>query len=466
MKSLSTILWRNYRQDARWFTLLFFVCLTYYGTILSLAPAVVGPDGEGFIKLGKTLYHHHRFAMGEHEPLCFHRVPVYPWFIAGCLALPGSASDLHKIVFGQVVAVAVASVAIAAITCMMGYRRWAFLAGLLFAVYRGTIFSTALVTRETVAASLFYPAILFLLAASRTTSLSPHFAGLSGIAFGGAALCREEIAAYAIISLIFLITTMRSSGSADLRKLIACFILGNGLIFMPWIIRNYVQSRHFLPLSTAGATEFYAGNNPNVAAQGIDYSLATRLRDTSTLDSFETASYYQKQALEFILSQPAEAGRNNWIKLKNYLVPPSQDPDLTLVLLCLGLAGYLVGSSKDMTKIALAINLPLLLVLGLILFLSMFWPVALLLASTAYRDLLIVGLLGMGLALWRHPGKNWLLPVIYLLGIIVAALIIPQYRQRFVLDGILCIYAVAVLDFLAERTSQRKNNAHHQSGSL
>ena len=211
---------------------------------------------------------------------------------------------------------------------------------------------------------------------------------------------------------------------------------------MPWIIRNYTQSGQILVLSTASGSEFYAGNNKGVERNGIDYNLAPSIRKYSDLDSFETNAIYRRKAFDFILNNKKEAFSNFIDKILIYLSNPQKGLDIYGILVPLGmLIFYFV--SKHYVNYAGTISLGICVLFIFVCILlrknSFIYVIA---ATGNFYPLMILGGVGMFYSLQKQLTPHIFFIGIYILGLLVAGVIIPQYRQRYVLDSFLCIYAL------------------------
>jgi hypothetical protein len=427
---------------------LFVFSLSYLAILLYSFPLSAGPDGADFLKLGHNLKTYHRFALSEASPLMYDRVPGYPVFIAICMYFPGTIPALYKVLAGQVLVTSLSALVIGMITARVFCPRWAFTAGFLFVVYRGTVFSTCTVTRESLAGLLLYLAALATLSVKHTITRKPMAATLPGAVFATASLCREDTTTYMLIALIFLLTIRPGHGMRSRSLTGMFFTVGFFLVMSPWIVRNYVQANRFLLLSTAGGTEFYAGNNANVAVNGIDYGMAPSLRKASTVDAFETDAKYRHLALEFVRKNPTQFVSNFIAKVKIFLFQRQSLIDGYVVLFLTSFAVYLLSLRFKLPCPGLASVIAVAALLVTLLSCSINAPAIVLLASGSYGYLFLFGSLGAAIAIVRRPDPNWFLPTIYIVGVVIAGLIIPQYRQRYVIDGILCIYACFLLDYI------------------
>ncbi len=426
--------------------------LIFLGGLLYLAPPSVGADGEDFLALVHTLQEHGRFAVSEDAPPMYDRVPLYPLFAALCSALPGPGSELQKIVFGQVLLLAAAAVAVAALAGVVLDPKWSIVAGLIFITYRGHVFTTAIITRESLAILLFYSGLLCVCAGLRIASArTKRMLAVGGLVFGLGALCREELAGYAVIVGLYIVASQAPSRTAALRRT-AVFFVAVFVALSPWMIRNYATANRILPLSTAFGTEFYAGNNHGAIAHGINYGQAPVLRTTSDLDAFEVNRKYRQLAIAFIMENPARAARHAISKMKIYGLPNSREMfGAYLFLIPLGLiVFYLAGRGGQPNAGAVSMIIVAAAALGLVM-LGSLSPLFLLRATGSYTVLLVMGAIGLVIAVVRSPRRNWIFPALYIAGIVLAGIVIPQNRLRIVLDAGLCIGACFVLDAVCTR---------------
>lgn len=408
-----------------------------------------GLDGWEFLQLADTIANHGRFAVSADAPLNYSRVPGYPLFIVLCNTLGPSKDLLMNLAIGQVTAASAACVAIGLLCFHLVHRRWLIPGGILFAVYGGTIFTPGFVTREALSSFWLYWGFLLVIRAAQSPTLWRSSA--AGLIFACGAMCREELFAYALVSLGFLIWRgwpLNATGA----KHLAGAVLGFILVVSPWVIRNVATAGKPLLLSTASGTELYAGNNPEVSTKGINYGMAPVLRHKSELDPFATDAHYRDQAIRFILSHPGETLRNAINKMIVYVSPHKHFLGAYVILPLVGFLVLYLSKRMRLRQHDLLAQMAVCLTIAAQLLIGAFDPQRLLAATGNYRTLIGLGLVGLwlGRKQWR---EHVFLAAAYLGGIAIAGAIIPQYRQRFVLDGVLCIYTSFALHAIYTRLS-------------
>ncbi len=177
--------------------------------------------------------------------------PLYPYFLAAMNAAFGSllAIKLAQALIGSLLVPAVFRIA-----SRVSGPRAAVLAGLFAAVYPELIWYSAHFWCETFFLSLLWWAIERVLSADETSRQKT--AALAGILFGLAALTRETVLYLLPIAALWLAASKPRS-----RKALALMLLAGALgVVLPWTVRNWIQFKAFIPVSTAGGLNLYQGN--------------------------------------------------------------------------------------------------------------------------------------------------------------------------------------------------------------
>lgn len=120
---------------------------------------------------------------------------------------------------------------------------------------------------------------------------------LAGIFMGLAVLTRTEFALFPIVLIIYLLYISKLSLKVLLKKyfVVYLFII---LTISPWIVRNYIVFKEFIPLSTTGGITFWVGNN--ALANGGESNPAWSWKDG---DSKKDREYFKK-GIEYLKNNP------------------------------------------------------------------------------------------------------------------------------------------------------------------
>ncbi len=120
---------------------------------------------------------------------------------------------------------------------------------------------------------------------------------LAGISFGAAALVRTP-------SMLLFLPAAGYLISRDRMRHLAVFFAASALIFSPWIIRNFIIYRTFIPTNLAYGIDLAAGNHPGASGE-----LEPHARNDEAIAQYGKISgtrLLAKEAVIFIFRNPAE----------------------------------------------------------------------------------------------------------------------------------------------------------------
>jgi len=273
----------------------------------------------------------------------FFQEPLYPYALGGVYALAGDepAEQRRAARWVQAGLGALAAGVAAALSTRLFGTRAGWIAGLLVALHRPSIWFCALLLKENLFV-LVLAALALGIVATRAKALDPaRWFGLG---------CLAAIGALLRGNLLVLLPTLAvwPSGRAlaqrrwKVRVLgdSLAFVLGAALLLTPVALRNHHVGGRFV-LSTSGAgTNFYGGNNldnPYGLAKefdwvrGIpeheagDWRREASRRAGRELDATESSDFWMRATLDSILSAPLAHARILWNKLRltlgSYEVP-------------------------------------------------------------------------------------------------------------------------------------------------
>jgi len=202
------------------------------------------------------------FVNGSYVPVAY-RTPVYPLFLAGIYSIFGHSYIVVKIIqavigalfciliflivnaiYNNVIAGLIASL------CIALYKP--FISG--FSYYGGP----ALLLSEYL--FMFMVGLTILTTAYFIKNEDKRVGMLAGIFTGLTILTRSEFVIFTILLVIYLLYIAHFSVVTFFKKyfIIYLFIM---LTMSPWIVRNYIVYKEFIPLSTTGGAIFWLGNN-------------------------------------------------------------------------------------------------------------------------------------------------------------------------------------------------------------
>lgn len=236
---------------------------------------------------------------GSITPIAY-RTPVYPMFLAGIYYIFGHHYITVKIIqaiLGALFCIIVflisniiyndVVIGLIASLCTALYRP--FISGFLFYGGPASMYS------ESFFMFMVGLAILALLYFIKKGDIKTGM--LAGLFMGLTVLTRNEFVLFPILLIVYLLYVLNLSIKALLRKyfIVYLFIV---LTMSPWVVRNYIIYKEFIPLSTTGGIIFWTGNNS--LANGGQSSAAWTWEDGDNKKSKE----YFKRGIEYLKNNP------------------------------------------------------------------------------------------------------------------------------------------------------------------
>jgi len=272
--------------------------------------------GDEFVydQLAHNLPQYKCFCFVEGQPTVW-RAPLYPAMLALVYVIGHSHMAVLVI---QALAGGLSAPLLVAIGSRLSGSRWVGLAaGLMFALNPLVVFMTGLLYAET-----FYLPILFVIVYAWVKLMDEpaNWMALaigSGLLLGLSNLMKPNLLLFPIWLLVW--------GWAAFRKLskaiVVSTVIGLAMLVavLPWIVRNYLVTGEFVPISLSGSIAFYQGNNPRAAGGGIDET--TEIDPLSGLSETERSVVYRQWATEWIRTHPADFARLIPLKLYRFFSP-------------------------------------------------------------------------------------------------------------------------------------------------
>jgi 4-amino-4-deoxy-L-arabinose transferase-like glycosyltransferase len=186
-----------------------------------------------------------------------------------------------------------------------------FACGLLFSCYGGPAY---LLSEYLTMFFISLSILLFILFLKKKDKI---LAVMTGILIGMTVSTRPEFIIFPVLFFLYFLYASRFAISAVIKKyfLIYLFI---GLTLAPWIIRNYIIERKFIPFSTYSGIVFWVGNNSLAKGGWVwpeDYQ--------KTIDKIKGFSEYQEnkifftKGLEWVKHNPKKMP---WLIIKRLLI--------------------------------------------------------------------------------------------------------------------------------------------------
>ncbi|MBI4369960.1 MAG: glycosyltransferase family 39 protein [Elusimicrobia bacterium] len=213
------------------------------------------------------------FTPGNFEPL---RWPIIILSAGACLWL----ADIGKMLLGK----------------------WGGLAGWIWALYPPQLFWSTRVNPHAIATDLLTLALLWTLKISKSKDNSRWLPFFCGVVLAVLTLFRGEYLIGAVILGAYLLWIKRSWQRP------AIFGIGFFLMMSPWVIRNWIIHRAFVPVSTNSSRMMWETYNSQYHFSGVEVPF---LEENSVkferLNELEFRNILTKEALDYIKNNPARA---------------------------------------------------------------------------------------------------------------------------------------------------------------
>lgn len=284
------------------------------------------------------------------------RPPAYPLFLAIIYFIFGHSFVIVR--FIQAFIGAFSCVILYGICCQLFYNKAALLVAFISAVYYPFILQPAYLLSEILFTFLLSLCIYFLLYYHNNRRLNILF--IASIIFGSASLCKESILYFFFIILVWIVSVNKPKINRILLTQ-SIFFVGVLLVILPWLIRNFMIYKSFIPTSISGGHALYYGNNPKATGGSMGWNRLDK--DSFLPDDLEYNAYSLEAdrklcrlALNYIIKHPARSiflcfkkSINMWrpyysdARLINKIVMSIQD----LPILIFGTLGLIIGFRKN-----------------------------------------------------------------------------------------------------------------------
>ncbi len=260
-----------------------------------------------------------RDAAGE---LTSFRPPLYPYFLAGIYRVAGHNFQAVRRVQAFL---SILTILLIAGLAQLLFGKWTgCFAGMIAAVYPpfyAFYFSSSALISETLYTFLIVGSLCSLFLYFYYPALK--IAVISGVLWGTAILTRPiPLFLLPILPFIFLILKYPVRKTIQYWSVVTCMTL---LCVTPWIARNYVVFKKFVPVSTQGGISFYASNHPQSDGLGGDSWRQLLVVDQELknqgYNEAERSKVYYSEAIKFIAANPVQAARLFLWKMVLYMDP-------------------------------------------------------------------------------------------------------------------------------------------------
>jgi 4-amino-4-deoxy-L-arabinose transferase-like glycosyltransferase len=230
----------------------------YFGIDFNLG----GPAQDGYLELSRNIAAGNGYVFDAGGPAVLHRPPLYPYVLAGLVAISGSALPVVVIVFQALLAGGLAAIAYANARVWFDART-----GLVAAAFVAACPWLQYNVKNTAAGILvaFLYALFFTLVLrwARRPVQAPRAELLAGVGLGalGAALLLShgvmQLAVPGLLAMGAIHAWLRRSPRHVLAFAVALGVAVAGVV--PWTIRNYAVSGHFIPVASNNGVAYFLG---------------------------------------------------------------------------------------------------------------------------------------------------------------------------------------------------------------
>lgn len=253
------------------------------------------------------------FINGSMVPVV-HRTPVYPLFLAGIYSIFGHSYVTVGII--QAIMGALLCILIFFITNVIYDNiTMGLIAALCAAIYKPFISGysyfggPSLLLSEYLYMFMMGSAILATFYFIKDGDIKIGI--LSGIFMGLTILTRSEFALFPVLLAIYLLCASKLPIKMLLKKyfIIYLFII---ITMSPWIARNSIVYKEFIPLNTLGGGIFWLGNNSLANGGMSDAGLATALADSETMKNLsdkQKSNLFFKMGIKELKDNPGRIPR-------------------------------------------------------------------------------------------------------------------------------------------------------------
>jgi hypothetical protein len=365
-------------------------------------PELTYPDERDYVDLAHSLVTGGAFSTPEGVPTAF-RPPGYPILLSPFLAV---SSNLWWIKLNGVLAIMAAAWIMAVFTEKLS-PGYGWLAPVLLAFYPLAQYTSSTLYPQ-IWAGAFFLAVTYLLIRKSIPSLSSSC--LSGLLYGFLVLMVPSylLLLIACIGPCFLYLYSASTLKTRIAHVLI-FGCVAGAVVVPWTIRNYLQFKAFIPVSTNSGISLLAGNSPGATgSSGVNEYLIERIHFHEGMGEVEKANAYTVEALGWIKEYPNDAFILYLKKVLNYF---NYRNDL-----------YIKQEGSGLRWLAIALT---------------------------YYPILLLALLRFGFARTNRPQPiEWCLILIYLVNGLLSAIFFTRLRFRVPFDFILIVLASAFIGSL------------------
>lgn len=230
--------------------------------------------------------------------------PLYPFFLAGIMALFSDGSGLHIKAVQSVLSAGSVLLTFWLAWEIFGERSVALLSALISALYPSFIVGALEISTATLEVLLVQVFGILVFRWYRRKS-SCH-AGLAGLALGLLSLTRAPAMLMAPLASFWMMSAEADQTYRRKIRALALFLAMLAVTIAPWTIRNYLVHGALVPISTNGGINLWIGNNPRATGEfvyfkEVDPDIFARVLP---LTEVQRDSLFYEEASSFIRDNP------------------------------------------------------------------------------------------------------------------------------------------------------------------
>ena len=268
------------------------------------------PDEKDYHNLALNLVHAHGFVDERRQPSAA-RPPGYPLVLSAVYAVwerPLAAKLLNSFACG------LTALVLSLIASSIGSRIAGIVAPLLVLCFPLFSYTASTLYPQTVGTLLFVSAIFFLVrfpSSSKGTIIAGGLFGFLVLMIPAFLLLLPLFPAYLMI-------VDRLNADPMFRR--ALLFLGcAALVVAPWTLRNFLQFKSFIPVSTNTGINLLLGNSPNTKADsGVNVDISNYVEAAEGMDEVQKDNFFKHAAISFVKRDPVAALLLYCRKVVNY----------------------------------------------------------------------------------------------------------------------------------------------------
>lgn len=256
------------------------------------------PDEMEYHQLAQNLSSGAGYINSESQPTAF-RPPGYPLVLC-CLYKVWPHPLAAKLLNGLALACAAWLISLLVAQVAPEGR---LVAAILFLLYPLFLYASSTLYPQIVGTLLLAAAFLGLV---RSPSSAGSVAG-SGCLLGFLILTIPSFILLVPVVAIFLLSAPSSTRSRPFRQFLLCLFCMT-LVISPWTLRNALQFKRFIPVSTNSGLNLLVGNSETTTAKsGVNVDISSQMASAASMNEVARDDYFKRAAVEWVVTHPFRA---------------------------------------------------------------------------------------------------------------------------------------------------------------